>query len=65
MTPKLPNVDKDARYTLAETASILEVSPSTIIRWTRAGKIQCRYRKVNHRPIWTGEEILRAWKSIV
>lgn len=63
MIANLPHVDSAGRYSLADTARILGVSPSTILRWTRAGHMRCLYRPVNHRPTWSGEEIIRVWQS--
>lgn len=63
MVTNEPNVQYLERYSLAMTAKILGVSPSTIKRWTRAGKMKCSHRQINNRPTWSGEEILRVWKS--
>lgn len=60
-----PDVIPSARYTARETAQYLGVSPSTVRRWTRIGLMRCNYRRINRRPVWTGEEIIRAWKSII
>ncbi len=60
-----PEVELSAKYSLSETALKLQVSPSTIIRWTRSGQMRCQYRRINRRPVWTGEEILRIWRTII
>jgi predicted site-specific integrase-resolvase len=58
-----PQVENSARYSLRDTARVLGVSPSTVIRWTRAGHMRCTYRAINHRPTWSGAEIKRIWNQ--
>lgn len=60
-----PEVELSAMYSLSETALKLQVSPSTIIRWTRAGLMRCQFRRINRRPVWSGEEIVKIWKTMI
>lgn len=57
-----PLVKKENHYDLQETARLLEVSSSTISRWTAQGKMCCKVLRVNHRRVWTGAEILKIWR---
>ena len=58
-----PTVIPTARYELRYVAKALGVAPSTVLRWTRQGKMHCSFRKTNHRRVWTGSEIIRIWKA--
>ena len=59
-----PHVSLTAKYELREAAKILQVSTSTITKWTARGKLRAGVKRVNGRRFWTGYELLRAWRSI-
>ncbi len=61
MTNTKPQVDENAKLELREAALALKVSPSTIQKWTAAGKMKSGTKKVNGRKFWTGKEIIRVW----
>lgn len=59
-------VDPRARYSIAETCRILGIHRDTLLRYTRLNYIMCGYfRTGDVRPqrFYTGEEIIRFWKS--
>ena len=51
-----------AKYELREAAMLLGVSKSTIQRWTKEGILKCQVRTVNNRRIWTGAELISAFR---
>lgn len=65
MTNALPSdLRLDGRYSMSETAKILEVDPSTLWRWVKSGKIRVSgYRRVNGRPFIKGREITRMFNQ--
>ena len=65
MVTKEPNVSPDERFELRDTARILGVSPSTISKWTAAGKIRCSFQKLNGRRCWRGKDIIQAWRVLI
>ena len=65
MIQQEPAVVKTARYELREAAKILQVSASSISKWTAAGLMRAQRKRLNGRRCWTGEELLRAWRSLI
>lgn len=59
-----PKISPSDKYELREVAEILEVSKSTVLRWTLTGLLACSIRKANGRRVWSGASIIRAWRSI-
>ncbi len=49
------NVADDALLTPAEVASLFRVSPKTVTRWARAGKLTARKTLGGHRRFRAGE----------
>lgn len=60
-----PSVNPQGRYQISDTAGALEVHISTVDRWTRAGIMKCGIRRTNGRRVWTGEEIIRVWQTMM
>lgn len=58
-----PQIAQDAKLELREASKALEVSPSTILKWTATGKMKAGRKRVNGRMFWTGSEILRVWRA--
>lgn len=58
-----PKIPLGARYELRQTAALLGVDRSTILRWTNLGLMSCSIRRTNHRRVWTGAEIIRVWRA--
>lgn len=65
MIRNIPKVDPHGLYETKETAGALEVHKSTICRWHREGKLRGRIRKCNGHSVFSGEEIIRFWKSMI
>jgi predicted site-specific integrase-resolvase len=66
MTRTPPQVDPLGRYSICETARLLEVDRHTIQRWAKVGALRVGYRKtkgIRPRPFITGREITRVWTS--
>ncbi len=64
MINSLPSVDPKGVYELKAASESLEVSKSTLLRWTQQGFIRCSIRRSNKRKVWTGEAIIKFWKSM-
>lgn len=60
-----PKININGWFELREVSSILGVSKSTILRWTRKNLMMCRYRRLNRRRIWSGKEIIKIWRMII
>ena len=65
MTNTKPKVDENAKLELREAAHVLDVSPSTIQKWTAAGKLKCGMKRLNGRKFWLGRDIIRAWMASI
>lgn len=63
MVTKAPQIAPGEKLELRQTSKALGVSPSTILKWTAAGKMKAGRKRVNGRMFWTGTEILRVWKA--
>lgn len=63
MTNERPKVERDGRYSIKDTASLLSVSTMTIRRHTKAGLLACEKWPHNGRTFYTGKEILRYWRE--
>lgn len=64
MTNILPPVDPKGNYELKAASEALCVSKSTLLRWTQQGFIRCSIRKSNKRKVWSGEALIKFWKSV-
>ena len=65
MTTTEPQVSPKALFELRQAAEILQVSPSTIVKWTAEGKIRAKIKRINGRRCWLGAELVRAWKALM
>lgn len=59
MTNIRPRVALDGHYSMAETASLLEVDPSTVYRWRRSGYMKTHHYRHSKLPFIFGREILK------
>lgn len=62
MNPDEPQVTDNGRYSVMETCRALGINRSTLRRWVNAGKIQCKFRKIDNRKVFEGREIKKAWR---
>lgn len=65
MIEREPIVDVNGKYELLAVSSILQVSRSSVLRWTKKGLMRCNVRRCNNRKVWSGSEILRFWRANV
>ena len=63
LTPYCPEVVRNAKYSLKETAAKLGLHPNTVRNYTHKGLIRVEYSKANGWPRYTGSEILRFWNE--
>ena len=54
MTTELPKVSRNGRYTLAESARLMACDTRTLYKGTN---------KVNGRPYFRGDQLLRIWRA--
>lgn len=59
-----PDVELDGLYTVSKAAAALHVDRHTIKRYASKGLITFRKRQANGRPVTTGRQILRCWRSL-
>lgn len=57
-----PQVAKTGTYSIGQTCEILDIHRQTLKRYTEAGYINARHRRVGSRIFYTGMEILRFWR---
>ncbi len=60
-----PQVAPTGRYTVGQTCKHLGIHRNTLRKYTDAGYIKCSFRRETARKIYTGQEILRFWKSLL
>lgn len=56
-------VKKTVRYSITDTAKILGITPKTLRKHTKEGKIKCSYSKTNNRRSYLGADILKYYGS--
>lgn len=61
MTTTKPNVRRDGRYSITETAHALGVHRNTIRRYAQKGQMKCGVRRATSRIFFSGQEILNFW----
>lgn len=62
MTNEEPKVADLGRYTVTETCKALGIHRNTLRRWMQAGKIQCKFRRIDNRKVFEGKEIKKVWR---
>lgn len=65
MNATQPQVNKDARYSIAETCTLLGIHRHTLRAWTEDGKIKSITRKSNGRKAYKGIDILSCWLAVI
>lgn len=63
MTATQPEVMPTGRYSVGDTAKLLDVSKRTVYRYIKDGLMKPQYRKVNSKPFVTGLEIVKVWNQ--
>lgn len=61
MVNEKPDVKKNARYNVKETAKLLGIHRNTLQNHTDKGHITAHIHKATGRKFYTGEEIVRFW----
>lgn len=57
-----PKVTDNGRYTVMETCEALGIHRNTLRRWLQAGKIKCKFRRIDNRKVFEGREIKKLWR---
>ena len=57
-----PKVADEGRYTVTETCKALGIHRNTLNRWLAAGKIKCKFRRIDNRKVFEGKEIKKVWR---
>ncbi len=63
MTPIEPQLNVAGRYTSAETCRLLGIHRNTLNNYTKAGMIECGYRRATTRRFYLGSDILKFWRA--
>ena len=63
MVNEMPDIPKKAKFSVKETAKILNVSKTSLYRYIKDGFIKANVRMFNNRIYFTGGEIMRFWGS--
>lgn len=59
------SVEKDRRYTIAETCDILHISRKTLRKYTKAGAIQLTLHTPSGQISYKGSEIERFYRTTI
>lgn len=59
-----PEVHPTSLYSLTQAAKALHVDRHTLARYAKEGHIKFRRRTTSKRPVTTGAEIIKCWKSM-
>lgn len=62
MTPDIPQVRKDSKYTATQACAILGIHRNTLRNMMLAGRIRPTFSRVGGRCLYSGAEIMRVWR---
>lgn len=65
MNANQPQVNKDARYSIKETCTLLGIHRHTLRAWTESGLIKSITRRSNGRTAYKGIDILACWSAVL
>lgn len=65
MNANQPQLNKDGRYSIAETCQFLGIHRHTLKAWTEKGIIKSIRRRSNGRPAYKGIDILSCWMGVL
>lgn len=63
MTTEQPNVSREGRYTLAQSARLMDCDTRTLHKYAARFGIAPGTNKVNGRPYFKGDQLLRIWRA--
>ena len=63
MTTEQPQVKRDGCYTLAESARLMACDTRTLYKYAGRFGITPGTNKVNGRPYFKGDQLLRIWRA--
>lgn len=63
MTTEQPKVQRDGRYSLAESARLMDCDTRTLHKYAAYFGIAPGTNKVNGRPYFKGDQLLRIWRA--
>lgn len=63
MTTQEPAVSLTGRYNVSQTCEALGICPNTLRKYTASLAIRCKIRRATNMKFYTGEEIIRFWRS--
>lgn len=64
MITSKPDITPDGYYQMNAAAQALQISRTSLHRYTEKGIIKASVRRVNGRRIWKGSELLKLWYYI-
>lgn len=59
-----PEVDPEGIYNIKQAIEALQISRTTFNKWMNNGYVKVRIRKTSGRPVVTGTEIIKCWKTM-
>lgn len=60
-----PKVDPGGLYSLSQAARALEMNRHTVAHYRDEGMIRFRIRRYNKKPVVTGADIIKFWRSTI
>lgn len=57
-----PNVNPKGKYELKAASEALEISRTSLARYTKRGLIRCSVSSLNGRNTWLGSELIKFWR---
>lgn len=64
MTIELGNIAKTGKYSATAVAKLLGVTVRTVANYRLTGKLKAKVNRHNNRYYFTGEELIRFWRTV-
>ena len=64
MIAEQPNIIPTALYEVGAASKALRISYQTLYRYTKAGICKASLRKSNGRMVWSGNELIKCWRTV-
>jgi predicted site-specific integrase-resolvase len=58
-----PKVSDTGKYSVSQTCELLGIHRNTLRKYTLSGTIRCKFHKKNFRKFYTGQEIIKFWRT--
>lgn len=63
MTPALPTIAMDGKYSITQTCAILGIHRDTLRKYTDSGEIRCGVRRSTGKKFYLGSDIFKFFNA--